>query len=703
MRKRPLFFAFLAICAGIWICETLLPNHIKNFTTTGEIYLTANIVTDPVHKTDAYGRAAVTFTAEAVSIGKAQSSARGLVNVTSYDEKDAALEYGDYILIKGNTSRLRAPYLARRGIYSAVTVNKSGFISVIKKGSGSCFTRNIFRFKNKLRILIREHLPGAEGDVLTGVLLGERSAIENDLKGRFVQTGTVHILAISGLHVGIIAAIFILMSRFFYVPVRVTYIVVPFLLIAYAVLTGANTPVTRATLMASSVLIGRAFNRKVDILNCLGLAGIFLLLINPKMLFDAGFQLSFATVISIIALAPGLETVLGCDFEKNRVIDYLKRSIAVSLAAWFGIIPIVAYHFNMISPVCILANIPAVFLLSLIVASGLVFLSAGLTAPFLAHFFAGAVEFFIAALIKAVTVFSNMPFAFFRTHPWNTAEIISFYIALAAMGLTLYKKNIRKYHAAIALLVFLNISVWGGVLRCTKYDVRCTVLDVAHGDAIMLEFADGSCALIDAGKKIRGLDMGERVIAPYLLSRRIKRIDAVFTTHNDNDHAGGMDYIIKNFNVKNKFDSYNLKFGDKITGFKGADILVLNPPDERFRAVGSEENENSLVLKVVSGSRSFIFCADIQDQAMATLLAYPGLLKSDVIKVAHHGSSLSGTGEVFLKYIASKIALVSAPAGEVSEKLINQLVESNCAVYITGRDGNITVELNNGKICLKFN
>jgi len=164
-----------------------------------------------------------------------------------------------------------------------------------------------------------------------------------------------------------------------------------------------------------------------------------------------------------------------------------------------------------------------------------------------------------------------------------------------------------------------------------------------------------------------------------------------------------MDYIIKNFNVKNKFDSYNLKFGDKITGFKGADILVLNPPDERFRAVGSEENENSLVLKVVSGSRSFIFCADIQDQAMASLLAYPGLLKSDVIKVAHHGSSLSGTGEVFLKYIASKIALVSAPAGEVSEKLINQLVESNCAVYITGRDGNITVELNNGKICLKFN
>jgi competence protein ComEC len=697
-------------------------NHIKNFTPAkpADAYITARIITDPVVQPAFYGRHKTAFTAQALGFGKTQIASCGLFNLVSYDDRDTALEYGDVILIKGALSRPRGfknpgcfdyeRYLARQGVYSFVTVNKGDFIGVIRKDASILSAVRIFRFKRRLIKVIDGYITADEADILRGVLLGDRSLIEKDLKDKFVKTGTVHILVVSGLNVGLVAFIFLLIFKLLRLPRWVFYPATCLLVAFYAVLTGANPPVVRSAVMAIAVMAGILFYRHPDMLNCLGLSGIVILLKNPYTLFDPGFQLSFAAVIAIIVFEkqlriqardsflgkllsgwPALASYLGRPGKLSRASE----AVCVSLAAWLGIIPIIAYNFNIISPVCILANIPVVFLVFLITAGGMAFLAAGLSLPFLAGIFAAAVEFLTYIMIKTVVLFSKVPFGFFWTHRWNSLEIIGFYAALFVFGISLYNKKISKKYVAIFLLVFLNIFIWQDLLRSTNYELRITVLDVGHGDAVVVEFPGAGCALIDTGSARGNFDIGEDVIGPYLRSRRIDTIDAVFITHPDTDHAGGLQSLLNNFNVRNVFDAESrpLKRFDRITAFNDTEIVVLNPPVKDFFGKGSD-NDNSAVLKITARGSSFLLCADIQESAMKELLRLPPpFLKSDVVKLPHHGSAAGAAiEEDFLKVVSPKIALVSASPKDVSASLMSFLSEINCRVYATYSDGAIIVK-----------
>jgi len=705
-----------------FLFEDVLPgNHIKNFTPKEPLgaYLGAVITTGPVSSLAEYGRVKTTFTAKAVelySVGAGLKpaptnsgiSVSGLINVVSFDDRDEKLQYGDYVLIKGELRRplsLHNPgsfnysdYLARQGIYSVIVTGKGDFISVLQKHKLNGFIGEIFRFRKKLKALIEKYMPGVEGDILKGVLLGDRSGIENNLKDRFVKTGTVHILVIAGLHVGLIASIFILILNILYLPRYLVHPLASFLLIAYAVLTGLNTPVIRATIMAVAVLMGQAAKRKIDILNCLGLAGMIVLLRNPLSIFDAGFQLSFGTVISIIMFTPKFEELLGLKPGQGRFKKYLLRSVAVSFAAWIGIIPIIAYHFNIISPVCILANIPAVFLLFIIIAAGLVFLNACFLMPFFAPIFASVDQFLIDILIKAVKIFSEIPLGFFWTHRWTALEIVSFYAAGACFGISLYKKDFPKKYIIIAVLVFLNILTWQSIPQNIHNKLQITVLDVGHGDAIFLEFPEGGCALIDTGGKGPDTDMGRDVIGPFLRSKRVSVLDAVFITHGDDDHIGGLESVLKDFKVRKVFTCDNLKFSDKIAGFKDTEITVLNPPENHYSGIEAEKNNNSLVLKIFYKGRSALFCGDIREFTMQRLLAYQTLIKSDCIKIPHHGSRLGPAGASFIKAVSPRIALISAISRDVSQPLEDVLRQAGCVIYKTCSDGAITVTMSEGAV-----
>ncbi len=753
MRKRPLFFIFLGLCAGIWLSEAFhIPflfkkiypaNHIKNFTpkNPAQAYITAVIVTEPAHAKTSYGSAKITFAARVFTLGridglypeKSAASVSGLCNVVSFNERDLKLEYGDCCLIKGRLSRPwalsnpgcfnRRQYLNRQGIYSLVSVKKADFIEVLSKDKANYFVRRIFLLKRKMSALIDKYLPSTEAGVLKGILLGERFGVEDSLKDKFIRTGTVHILAISGLHVGLIASLFVLILRFLRLPRYLVYIGASGLLIFYAVLTGASIPVTRATIMAIAMLIGLAAGRNTDMLNCLGLSGIIILFNNPQALFDAGFELSYATVVSIIVLAPKLEKVLlGADNKdcivvwrqglRDRLKRYLAGSVAVSFSAWIGIIPIIAYHFNIISPICILANIPVVFLFASVVAAELAFLVTGLLPHFLTELFGLALGSLTGILIKIVSLFSYVPFGSFLTARWNAFETTGFYAVVFIFAAGLYYKRMRKAYAIAAALIFFNMIIWQGNLKRPADFFSVTVLDTGHADAIVLEFPRGGCALIDAGKKDDNMDTGQDIITPYLLSRRISRIDAMFITHPDDDHYGGAAAVLRNFKVSNIFDNNDatagsinflayqklikkkriprrpLSAGDIVEGFKGTKILTLNPGKTAFAGADSRNN-NSLVLNVKRPGHSFLFCADIEEEAMQKLIQYKNDIKADYIKIAHHGSKISAIGEVFLEAVAPKTALISADYNDVSDSLLSALARLGCSVYTTYDDGAI--------------
>jgi len=728
-------------------------NHIKNFTPQEpvSIYLNAVIVSDPVSQPALYNRIKTTFTADCrgvlpasvrgqyaptiVNNSRLQFSVCGLINVVSFDSCDTSLKYGDNILIKGSLSRpftLSNPgvfnyriYLAYQDIYSVVTVKKGDFITVISKNKANNFIGWALNIRHVLIALIKKYLPATEGDILTGVLLGDRSGIKEDLNDRFIKTGTVHILAISGWNVGLVASIFILFFRLLYFPRSLVYLMASLLLIIYAVLTGANIPVVRATIMAVALLIGLAFGKKADILNCLGLGGIIILLKNPSALFDAGFQLSFVTVVSMVIFAPKFEEFFGVNNEQFWLKKYTLRSLAVSFAAWLGIVPIVAYYFNMVSPICILANIPVVFILSFVVASGLVFLSIGMFVPFLAGIFAESAGFLAGILIKTVIIFSDIPYGFFRMHSWNFFEIVFFYLALGIIGINLYNKKISKAYSVMAVLLFLNIFVWMGIIANANNELRVSILDVGHGDAIVLEFPKGGVALIDAGPAQYKMDAGEDIITPYLLNRRINIIDAVFITHPDDDHYGGVMAILKNFKVRNVFDSgdinaesknfliyqkivkekqiphYKLKRFDRIIGFGAGQMFVLNPPSKYFSGTSSDRNNNSIVIKLAYGKFSFLFCGDIKEAAAKDLLAYSRHLKSDFIKIPHHGTSMGMIEDAFLKNVSGHEAFISADSDDISCDLTKDLLQNRYKVYETYRHGAIIVLIKNNSYAIE--
>ncbi|PIQ89903.1 MAG: competence protein ComEC, partial [Candidatus Omnitrophica bacterium CG11_big_fil_rev_8_21_14_0_20_42_13] len=242
--------------------------------------------------------------------------------------------------------------------------------------------------------------------VLSAMLLGDRTGLSSDVRQAFIQTGTAHILAISGMHIGIIAFIFLVFLKAVRIPKRVRYVIAVFFLIFYCLLTGARPSVTRAVIMAIVVLAGLLLEREVNIYNSLGLSALVILAYNPYQLSDIGFQLSFISVLSIVYLSPRIEKLLHCH-------HIIVKSFSVSLSAWLGTCLIVLYYFKIFSPITVLANLVIVPLVSLVIVAGFIFLSSLLIMPFLTLFFANTAGLAVLILVKSAGLLSRAPAAYF--------------------------------------------------------------------------------------------------------------------------------------------------------------------------------------------------------------------------------------------------------------------------------------------------
>jgi len=210
-----------------------------------------------------------------------------------------------------------------------------------------------------------------------------------------VNTGTVHIIAISGLHLGIVAFMVLLLLKLIRIPKRPRYIVTIFILFIYCILTGSSVPVVRASIMATILLLGYVIRRRADIYNCLSLAALIILFINPWQLFQISFQLSFLSVVSLGFISPKIYALFSDEVKKSKYLKVLISIFSASLGAWLGLLPLILYYFKIISPVTVLANMIVVPYMTLVIASGFSFLLVGLIFPPLASFFSPACEIFL--------------------------------------------------------------------------------------------------------------------------------------------------------------------------------------------------------------------------------------------------------------------------------------------------------------------
>ncbi|MBI3110402.1 MAG: DNA internalization-related competence protein ComEC/Rec2 [Ignavibacteriales bacterium] len=611
-------------------------------------------------------------------------------------------------------------YLALNEVDGVVRVAKESDVEVLGVDESFSLSRMFQSTRNALLERIELFHSSSRGAFLKGILLAERGEIPLELKQSFVDTGTIHILAVSGLHVGVIAAIVHFIFGLLRFPRKGVVLATMLALLLYAGLTGAPPSVVRATIMAWVVLAGTFFERRGDVYNSIGFAALLILAYDPKQLLNVGFQLSFAAVLSIVALYPILERIIQRipeRFEELKIIDPALKLFAVSLAAQLGTLPFTAYYFERVSIVALVANLVVVPISLANVSLGFVTLLTSLISQVLASWFAIVNDVLIDFLYGIVTAAANVPYAFLETAGLGTAFPLLYYLGLGS----LFMLHLPRVAVGwwITLLVTANAFLYGSLFSGSKIVLTASLLDVGQGDAILISLPNGKKVLVDAGPQGFGYDAGERIVAPFLKRQGVSSLDVVLVSHPHSDHLGGIRYLLEHFQVGTlvEADSSNASrmhgelrssaVGRKVTmSFAGAGatldldstcrIYVLHPVMLYDRE--GNLNNHSLVLKIVYGRTSMLLTGDAEVEAEGKILArYGPFLDSDVLKAGHHGS-VTSSSEEFINGVSPASVLVSVgknnkfkhPSPLVMERYRSKGVE----VLRTDLEGAIVLESN---------
>jgi len=543
-----------------------------------------------------------------------------------------------------------------------------------------------FKIRLKVFALIDSVMPSVEASFLKGLTLGYRGEMPKEVRQYFIDTGTYHILAVSGLHVGIISSMFFALTSFLRVGLMLRISLTIFGLVVYAFIVGLPPSVVRAVIMASIFLIGVGIERRIDIFNLLGFSAILILLFDSKQIFHPGFQLSFSAVASIVYFYPRIfKFVSNLPLMSSYVLLQKVLSLFfVSLSAQILTLPFTVSYFNKISFISLIANIFIVPLVGIAVPLGFAMLISYPISGFVGDVFANATWFVLNLTLSLAKFLAEIPFAYVEARSDVLFSIALVYLSLFLI-VKIKSKNLMK-RIVFAVLIVANIYVYffsDGVFfeRKNFKSFEVTVLDVGQGDAIFVQFPDGKNILIDGGNKTFNFDPGQRVIEPFLKKKGINKIDAVLVTHPHNDHIGGIPYILENFEVgavidnglnysseiyRRYLDIINRKgirhivarAGDKIELSKVARIYVLHPIEpfvgdyngEDKYGSGHAVNNSSVVIKIQYGGNSFLFMGDAEKEAEESMIKiYDTFLKSDWIKVGHHGSETSSSPAFVLK------------------------------------------------------
>ena len=418
------FFLFVLIfCLGIILSKNtqILPtNHIsKIISYKDEPYIIkGSVASQPEFKNNL---TRFIFNVKELENKAINQSTSGRLLVYLKGKKELA--YGQVLILKGRLFRpfifnrinnRYSTYLSCRGIDFILRVKNDLDILRLGKKEGSLIISFALNLKNKIKRLISYNLSFPALNILEAMLLGERKSIPSFINDLMIKTATVHILVVSGFHVGLVTFIIILFlkmlrfNKWFNICLSIPC------LILYCLITGSSNPTLRATVMAVVFLFGYLLKREPDIYNSLSIACLFILIGNPRQLFDIGFQLSFASVISLVYLYPKIKAILHIDNLKIKFLKIILKSLLVSFSAWLGTSGLIAYYFKIFSPVAVLANLLVIPLASLIIFCGFSLIGINFVFPILSPLFAASLEFLVFLLIGINTFLLKLPYAYFR-------------------------------------------------------------------------------------------------------------------------------------------------------------------------------------------------------------------------------------------------------------------------------------------------
>lgn len=550
-------------------------------------------------------------------------------------------------------------------------------------------------------------VPEAARGLVEAVWLGERAALDSEQMQRFVNTGTAHILSVSGLHCGLVW----LSAEMLLLPLlrnrrRRGLIVLAFVLV-FVLVTGARLATLRAAFMIAVYLAADFLDREPDPPTALSVSGLIFLLAQPMHLFDAGFLLSFSSMASIQLFLDPFTRALG------RVSYALRAPLAVGLAAQVLTLPFVAHYFHVLPLLGPLANLLVVPLLGLLLWLCIFMVATGLLLPPFALIF-GHATLPLARAIEAVTQELGHPAGrLLLASPTPLSAALYLGGALTAAQ-AVHSAGNRRRQGMLALLLFLCAAAFWTPWRS---EAGVDFLDVGHGDCAFVRTPGGTTLLIDTGDRSEHVDFGARVVVPFLLTQGLTKLDYLVLTHADRDHIGGARQVLETLRVRQvvlgpvpfprELEEEVLRLcaergvpvlrvakGDTLP-VAGATCTVLHPPADGAQLEGI--NNDSLVLRVAWPECEVLFAADIEAPAEALLLNEP--IAARILKVPHHGSATSST-EAFLDAVRPAAAIISTaqrPGREaIGPGILERYAARGIRIYRTDRDGGLRLRMEKG-------
>lgn len=562
--------------------------------------------------------------------------------------------------------------------------------------------------RNAFKARLEEYADTSVQGLIMAILFGDKTMLDEEIYTNFQKNGTAHVLAVSGLHTGIIYAFFVFLWK--WKKGSLFYITVSAMMLFYMSLADFSPSVVRASCMIFLHLAAGLLRCRYDLLNAAGLTFATMLLQNPYQLFNTGFQLSFLAIVSLAVIIP---------FVKRYYQGIFLSAIAIQA----GMVPYTAYVFNYISIGSIFANIPVIFTAGIMLPIGLCALAV-MTVP-------GELFGF---LIKIMEICGDVLVAvndFFYVSGRTSFDVVSppvwilvlyygiLFLSLSETGqLMVVRRQYSKMTSAAAVIciaAMLSIPAMSEPFD----DAGIVFVDVGQGDCIHIKTDSGKNYLIDGGGDT-DYDVGRKTLKPYLLRNGVSKIDAAFVTHLHEDHYGGIkaladDGMIEMIGVfeANRLTGpetdaeylylhrgYSVNLDDDIT------LEVISPEpgsDETYKKMLSneeDENEQSLIMKVKYKGRTLLVTGDIDEDGEAELIRnYGSELSCDIMKVPHHGSKYSSS-EPFVEAADPALAVFQVGRnnyGHPSEEAVSRYRERGCKVVRNDRDGAIGVIIDDDK------
>ncbi|MCP4747214.1 MAG: DNA internalization-related competence protein ComEC/Rec2 [Desulfobacteraceae bacterium] len=757
-RQHPCLWPVLFFCfvVGYFTIQPYLPdalpeNHVSRFVNQGKWKITGVVDNQPE-----YRDGTLSFVLNVSSITQAQRDhfVTGLVKVT-VRLPAPGLERGDKAALKGHLRDIRnfgnpgsfdyVRFMAFKRIYATVYASKGSLECLARRFKLPDIKHAIDTMRMKLSALMQHALAGRSDDtvsVLKALLIGDREQMPEALRQAFSRAGVGHLLAISGLHIGLIAnVVFLLSCAFFaWIPwltnrgwVRKAASL-PALAgaIGYGVLAGLSASTQRSVVMVLVYLMAFWIGRRQNAINSVAVAALLIVLVSPVSVLSISFQLSFCAVLFILLGLNALITSAPEDApEQKSWLIWVKQHVftlfKISMLAMAATLPIAAHYFNQISLVGPIANIVVVPLAgSFAVPCGLLGVAGSFFNQAIAQFFWQVAAYAIDIVLYFVRAVAHWPWAAVKIITPGVFEMVLYYGVLAVIA------GWRRcaYRIWVISFLFFLISMDAAYWWSQRYsgkDLQVVTLDAGSSSANVLTLPGGFTVLID-GAGLSGFssfDATQRIVAPFLWHQKIKTVDLVILSNPDTERLKGLFYIFEHFQVNEVWSSRHTVQNEDYRILRrminqgnidhqhfetlGVNVVrngvmfeFFSSPDDSFgysKHKWPASKKNLPVLRVCYGRVSFLFSNTIGTVAEKNLVAQleQGSLKSTVLYVPNSGSRSSGCSR-FLEAVGAREAIIAVrrryQIGFSHQKTLKRLADTGSRIWRTDLHGAISVWTN---------